>query len=406
MNAIRDDSVVGAIPTDWTVVTLGSVATFKTGPFGSALHKSDYVDVGVPVINPTQIVNGALRPTRSISITKEAATRLAEFRLSPGDVIIGRRGEMGRCAFVPVGANGWLCGTGSMVVRTGDLVDARFLQRVLSSRPVVAAIESASVGSTMININQTTLGSLRIALPPGIAEQKAIAQVLDHADALIESLEQLIAKKQLVKQGAMQKLLTGCRRLPGFNEDWRVARLGDLGRCLRGVSYKPEIDLSPTDTNSTVRLLRANNVQGSRITIDDLQFVVQTRVKPQQFLRQNDVLICMANGSRDLVGKAGAFHLSDDQRYTFGAFMGCFRPDQSCVDPIFAFFLFHTQRYRSQIGVLLAGSSINNLTPNAIAGVISDMDAEIAALEERLVKIRLVEQGMMQQLLTGTIRLV
>ena len=165
---------VGVVPEDWEVSKLGTHATFKTGPFGSALHQSDYVDGGVPVINPMQIVDGKIQATPSMSITEQAARKLSEFRLSAGHVVIGRRGEMGRCAFVETEEHGWLCGTGSMIIRTGPSLDARFIQRVLSSPPVIAAIEKTSIGSTMISLNQGTLGNLHVPLPPPKPSKKPL----------------------------------------------------------------------------------------------------------------------------------------------------------------------------------------------------------------------------------------
>jgi type I restriction enzyme, S subunit len=216
---------VGVIPEDWEVSKLGLHSTFKTGPFGSSLHQSDYVEGGIPVINPMQIVDGKIQPTPSMAVSEQAARKLSEFRLSAGDVVIGRRGEMGRCAFVQAKEHGWLCGTGSMIIRTGASLDARFIQRMLSSPPIVTAIENASVGSTMINLNQSTLGNLRVPLPPTKAEQQAIAEALSDADAFIESLAQTVAKKHQIKQGAMQELLTGKKRLTGFGGEWEVKRL-------------------------------------------------------------------------------------------------------------------------------------------------------------------------------------
>jgi type I restriction enzyme S subunit len=204
---------VGAIPEDWAVTKLGKHATFKTGPFGSALHQSDYVDGGVPVINPMQIVDGRIQPTASMAITEQAARKLSDFRLSKGDVVIGRRGDMGRCALVQPKQHGWLCGTGSMIIRSGASLDGRFIQRVLSSPPVIAAIENASVGSTMINLNQGTLGNLLVPLPPTKAEQEAIAAILSDMDAEVAGLEAKLAKDRQLKQGMMQELLTGKIRL-------------------------------------------------------------------------------------------------------------------------------------------------------------------------------------------------
>ena len=154
----------------------------------------------------------------------------------------------------------------------------------------------------------------------------------------------------------------------------------------------------------------------------DVQYVNAAKVSSDQLLRDGDILICMANGSKALVGKAGLLKGTDGYEYTFGAFMGCFRCDSDKVDSTFVFLLFQTELYRHYINNLLAGSSINNLAPSsieslefrfplrleqaAIATVLSDMDAEIAALEARHKKTRAIKQGMMQELLTGRIRLV
>ncbi len=120
---------VGVIPEEWDTRRLGECAIFRTGPFGSALHKSDYMKDGVPVINPMHIVDGKINPTRSMTITEKAATDLPDFRLKTGDIVIGRRGDMGRCAVIAAQQTGWLCGTGSMIVRCGKSADAHFLQR-------------------------------------------------------------------------------------------------------------------------------------------------------------------------------------------------------------------------------------------------------------------------------------
>ena len=259
-------------------------------------------------------------------------------------------------------------------------------------------------------------------MPPTLAEQQAIAEALSDADALIEALEQLIAKKRQIKQGAMQELLTGKRRLPGFSGEWDEINLGQLGLCYRGVSYNPITDLETTDTDQTIRLLRSNNVQNSFIVLNDIQYVISRRVSEHQILQKNDILICMANGSKDLVGKAAKYKSDQEYKYTFGAFMGCFRPNDQKIDSNYAFYIFNTEMYRSYISVLLAGSSINNLSSSnllalkvkipvekaeqvAISSILKDTDDEIQILDVKLNKVRQLKQGMMQELLTGRIRL-
>ena len=252
-------------------------------------------------------------------------------------------------------------------------------------------------------------------------EQRAIAEVLSDVDGLLNALEALIAKKQAIKQAVMQQLLTGKTRLTGFSGAWETKRLGDLGNCLRGVSYDPTTDLSSYDKDSTVRLLRANNIQEAVVILTDVQHVEARKVSEFQIMQPDDILICMANGSKELVGKAGLFRVRDGHTYTFGAFMGCFRVEPIIAEPSFVFYLFQTHGFRNFINLILAGSSINNLKSSdiesaefkvpdrneqtAIVSVLSDMDSEIVALEQRRDKTYAIKQGMMQQLLTGRVRL-
>jgi type I restriction enzyme S subunit len=158
------------------------------------------------------------------------------------------------------------------------------------------------------------------------------------------------------------------------------------------------------------------------VVTEDVQFVNSVRVSEEQVLVDRDILICMANGSKALVGKAGLFTVCDGHDYTFGAFMGCFRTNSDQANPDFVFSLLQTSMYRDYIANLLAGSSINNLRPSsieslefsipaypeqaAIAKVLSDMTAELATLQSRREKTRLLKQAMMQELLTGRTRLV
>jgi restriction endonuclease S subunit len=111
-------------------------------------------------------VDSQLVPTRTMTVTDATARQLADFRLRAGDIIMGRRGDMGRCAVVQKIEAGWLCGTGSIIIRCAEGVIPTFLQRVLSSPRAIAAIEDASVGSTMVNLNHSVLAGLKVQIPP------------------------------------------------------------------------------------------------------------------------------------------------------------------------------------------------------------------------------------------------
>ena len=306
-------------------------------------------------------------------------------------------------------------------IASPHLCDAEFVAYVFRSPQGRQLVSALAQGATRYNVSKRQFLALSLALPP-VPEQRAIAEALSDVDGLLAALDALIAKKRAIKQAAMQQLLTGETRLPGFDAARSPNRLGDVGHCIRGVSYEPSADLAPHDTASTVRLLRANNVYGELINIDELQFVQAHKVSEKQLMQVDDILVCTASGSKDVVGKAAQFRIDDGHAYTFGAFMVCFRVDRGEANPRFIHYLFHTGRYRAHLAVTLAGSSINNLKPgdiescefgmpvrteqDAIATVLSDMDAEVAALEARRDKTRAIKLGMMQQLLTGRIRLV
>ena len=407
-------SEVGVIPEVWGAKKLGELASFRTGPFGSALHKADYTNDGVPIVNPMHIVDGQIVPTRTMTITESAATKLGEFRLKPGEVVIGRRGDMGRCAVVRSEHTGWLCGTGSMIVRPSAVVDAEFLHRVLSSPTIISKIEDASVGSTMINLNQSTLSELVIQAPP-LPEQRAIAAALSDVDALLAKLDQFIAKKRDLKQAAMQQLLTGQTRLPGFSGEWEVVKAGDIGRFRGGSGFPlkfqgetageyPLFKVSDMNNAGNETFMEtANNYISEALrkqlgaTAFPAESIVFAKVGAAVFLERKKILSkpsCLDNNMAAFVMDVSRAHCSFIHYVLLNTKLGS---------------LVSTTALPSLSGSVLAAIELplpSLPEQTAIATVLSDMDAELAALEARRDKTRALKQGMMQELLTGRIRLV
>lgn len=175
------DSRVGWLPetpAHWVGLGLGAAATsVQTGPFGSQLHADEYVDLGVPVINPSHLTtDGRVAPDQSVAVTEHKAAQLSRHRLAPGDIVMARRGEVGRSAQIQPSETGWLCGTGSLRIRPRRTVcQPEYLLLVLNSAGVRDALHLASVGSTMPNLNAEIVSRLRLQLPP-LAEQVAIAE--------------------------------------------------------------------------------------------------------------------------------------------------------------------------------------------------------------------------------------
>jgi type I restriction enzyme S subunit len=176
-----------------------------TGPFGSALHQSDYVTNGIPVVNPQNIVNGAVIKDETKTVTSITIERLKEFTLRKNDIVIGRRGEMGRCAVVAGKMNGWLCGTGCFVIRLKDACDVRFAFFQLTSSRVRVRLEQQAVGVTLKNLNQRILSALEILLPP-LATQQAIVAEIEAEQALVAANRELIARFEKKIQATLSRV--------------------------------------------------------------------------------------------------------------------------------------------------------------------------------------------------------
>jgi type I restriction enzyme S subunit len=190
-------SWLGDVPKKWDVSSLSSLSlSIQTGPFGSQLPASNYVQGGIPLINPSHIVGGSIVPDASISISEETAQRLSRHRFEAGEVVIARRGEIGRCAVISEKERGWICGTGSIKLRlqnTKLLPD--YCALLFSDSEVRAALKLSSVGATMDNLNEGMIGRLRLPVPT-LREQagilKAVAAMDYQIGLLIGQAEQEI----------------------------------------------------------------------------------------------------------------------------------------------------------------------------------------------------------------------
>ena len=409
---------LGIFPDEWAIEPLGRHAGFRTGPFGSALHKSDYTSDGVPIVNPMHIVGGKIEPTRTMTLTEEAARKLSDFQLKAGEIVIARRGDMGRCAVVQEEHDGWICGTGSMIIRPYN-ADPTFLQRVLSSRRAIAAIKDASVGTTMVNLNQATLSGLAIQFPP-LPEQRAIATASSDVNALLGGLDRLIAKKRELRQAALQQLLTGRTRLPGFSGEWDVKRLGDCVTFLRhGVNSRSE--LVP---EGRVKYLHYGEVHACKdVYLSPVSLPCLPVAKATLLDRLRDGDLVFADASEDVAGVSKSVEIRNvgNTELVAGLHTITARFDRSILANGFKGFLQYCPQFSTHLRRLAAGTkvyatnrahvaSVEMRLPSvaeqaAIAAVLSDMDAEIASLEARREKTRDIERAMMHELLTGATRL-
>lgn len=184
---ITNDEIPFEIPDSWIWVRLSNLMLLmSTGPFGSMLHKSDYIENGIPVINPANIVDGSIIPSTKMQISMETKSRLIAYELHEGMIVMGRRGEMGRCAVVGPAEDGWLCGTGSFFMKPSSEMCSDFVSLIISSPYSKAFLSGQSIGMTMDNLNQSILQSMPVPLPP-LAEQTRIMEKLHVVYKMLEN---------------------------------------------------------------------------------------------------------------------------------------------------------------------------------------------------------------------------
>ncbi len=422
---------VGVIPEDWEVKRLGDIGESLIGLTYKPIDvKSD----GILVLRSSNVKDGALRFQDNVFVDTDVPERIM---VKQGDILIcvrnGSRDLIGKCAKIDFQAKDMTFGAFMAVFRTPlhPFIFHQFQSNIIKKQI------NEHLGATINQITNKSLNSFQVPLPPTKAEQQAIAEALSDADALIASLEELIAKKRDIKQGAMQTLLTGKQRLPGFEVkpgyqqtevgeipvDWDMVEIGSLISDFRGGA-----PLKPSDfTDSGVKVLPKGGVGRSgwlKINISDLQYC-STDFASSHRNNQVDKTFTIVV-LRDLVPSGPSIGLivqiKDEDTFVLAQGVYGFKVNHLSI-PSFLVHVSNTSWYRKIANSTMVGSTQVHITntafkkikipipptkeeQQAIATVLSDMDAEISALEAKLSKARELKQGMMQELLTGQIRLV
>ena len=298
--------------------------------------------------------------------------------------------------------------------------DFVWLNYLLNTKQYRDAVRATATGTSnsMKNISKERMLDIEIPRPP-INEQENIAAALSEVDELINLVEKQIDKKKAIKQGAMQELLTGKRRLPGFSGEWRYFNLMKNSKVKARIGWQGLKKSEYLDSGYAL-LATGTDFDDGRVLWDRCHYVTRSRYEQDRNiqLQNNDILITK-DGS---LGKAALVQgLTKPATLNSGIFV--IRPLQDAYDPVFVYQILSSFVFKNFLDRLSAGSTIIHLyqkdvgkfefllpptiaEQKAIAEALSEMDADIAALENKLTKYRQVKQGMMQQLLTGKIRLM
>jgi len=329
-----------------------------------------------------------------------------------GDLLVcvrnGSRSLIGKAALIDSEAAGSAFGAFMSVLRSND---GPFLRQVFDTALLKRQIEQG-MGATINQITNLDMDALLVPWPSSAEERRRIGSVLVEADALIDSLEQLLTKKRQIKRGAMQELLTGKRRLPGFAASWKDRPIKALADVQRGASPRPIDDPVWFDDSSSVGWVRISDVTQSGMYLSaTTQHLSEAGIRKSRFVPPGNLIMSICA----TVGRPIITELNTCIHDGFVVF------DALNVDKKFLYYaLLNIEDDWSKRGQ--TGSQMNLNTglinrteipvpdeleeQSAIAQVLADMDAEINALESRLTKARALKQGMAQALLTGRIRLV
>lgn len=216
---MKDSGVewIGKVPEGWIITSLrNGLSNIQTGPFGSQLHAEDYIENGIFVINPANIVDGEIIPDKKCSITNDKAAELSQHILKTGDILFARRGEMGRCAYFCDGIGRCLCGTGCIKLQCNKMLLPKFASWFLQMLGVKQYLSLHSVGTTMANLNSNIIAAIPTVLPP-IKEQKQIVRYIENKMRSIQELQkknESITKKLMdYKKSLIYEIVTGKREV-------------------------------------------------------------------------------------------------------------------------------------------------------------------------------------------------
>jgi type I restriction enzyme S subunit len=379
---------VGLIPEDWGVNELDQILKFGSGQDYKHLSKGD-----IPVYG-----------------TGGVMTFVNSYLYNGDSVGIGRKGTIDKPVFLS--GKFWTVDT---LFYTQNFVDT--IPKFIYYKFLMIRWKEYNEASGVPSLNKNTLGKIKVALPPTLTEQKAIATALSDVDALIASLEQTITKKKAIKQGAMQQLLTpphkGGKRLPGFSGEWVEKTLGEVADFYKGKGL-PKSEISADGKFKCLHygelFTKYNEI------IDDIRS--KTNFSDGSFMsKANDVLMPTSDVTPNGLATASVLF---ENNVILGGDVLVIRPNKS---ELFGGFLSYLVTInKQQILTLISGSTVYHLygsdmakfgfylprvvEQKSIVQILSDMDAEITQLESKKEKYQAIKQGMMQELLTGKTRLV
>lgn len=403
------------VPNGWKILSLGEICNnnLQTGPFGSQLHAHEYIDEGVSVVMPKDLINNQVNLNSTAKISKERANDLKKHYLKEGDLIFSRRGDVTRFALIDKLSEGSICGTGCLKATPNTNHSSKFLSYFLQKNNIKQWLEQNAVGQTMPNMNTEILSQLPLMTASSIKEEEKIVRILSTWDKAITSTENLIANSEMQKKALMQQLLTGKKRLLDEN----------------GVRFSGEWKRTQLKTFLTESTLRNKNSNIDRVLsiTNHSGFVLPE----EQFSKR----VASNNVENYKIVTNGQFGYNPS-RLNVGSFGRLDQYREGVLSPMYVIFNVDTSKVHSDYFLFWMGSGeanqrIKNSTQGSvresvgfdalcaipfnlpsiseqekIAEVLSNADREIELLKAKLEHLKQEKKALMQQLLTGKRRVV
>ena len=405
---------VGVIPEEWDVVQLGDLKPFVTS--GSRGWASFYSERGSLFVRITNLSRESiyldLADSKFVKLPPEASEGVRT-RLNEHDVLISITADIGMVGYVDVSVPtpSYINQHIALVRFDPSRTSGKFVSYFLASEKPQKLFRASTDTGAKAGMSLGTVQKIQTALPP-LPEQHAIAEALSDVDTLLGALDRLIAKKRDLKQAAMQQLLTGQTRLPGFHGEWEVKRLGDV------VDTDPENLSSDTKQDFALNYIALEDVDCGFLRSHSEQLFANAPSRARRKLRLDDVLVSTVRPNL----QSHLLFRAEGGNWVCSTGFCVVRCRQGITHPGYVFCHLFANCVNRQIEALLTGSNYPAINSGdvraleisfpsydeqtAIAAVLTDMDAELVALEQRLAKTRALKQGMMQELLTGKTRLV
>lgn len=358
---------------DWVLVKFGDIANERKESCKIPALEGINRFVGLEHLKPLDL------HIRSWGDIENGTTFTRKFK--KGDVLFGKRRAYQRKA--ALAEFDGIC-SGDIVVMEANkkMVEQDLLPFIVHSEKFYKWAVSTSAGSLSPRTKFKHLAEFRFRLPPPVIQKKIVALLWGLDDIHERVRDSLISFHEYKKVFLEQELLT---------QDGEVVSFKEMGDVIRGVGYKPT-DVGTEYSERYFPLLRSNNIQENGLIFEDLYYINKSRIKETQLLQKADIVICMSNGSKELVGKAAVFE-SYGHPVSFGSFCAAYRPNNSKYSKLTKY-LFQTDTYRRYIKLLLTGSNINNLKPSDIESInfrISKKSVD-QDMEDKLVKLDIMEQ--------------